>query len=207
MVSKTRNRLECGPMNYPLSFSFKVLALAPQFTVRDASGNVLFYVRQKLFKLKEAITVFGDEQQTRPLFTINADRVIDFSARYNISDVQGRYLGSIKRQGMRSLWRTHYEVFNGDVPVMTIREENPWIKVVDGVLGEIPVVGAFTGYFFNPAYVVTRPDGAVAMRLAKQPAFFEGKFELQRHVPLSEEEELRGLLSLMMMVLLERSKG
>ena len=194
-------------MNYPLQLSFKIVAIAPQFTVRDAAGNLLFYVRQKLFKLKEAITVFGDEAQTQPLFKVNADRVIDFSARYDITDVHGRYVGSVKRQGMRSLWRTHYEVFDGNAVTMSIREENPWVKVVDGLLGEIPIVGAFTGYFFNPAYLVTRPDGAVLMRLAKQPALFEGKFALERHAPLSEIEELRALLLIMMMVLLERSRG
>jgi hypothetical protein len=195
------------PMNYPLQLSFKIVAIAPQFTVRDASGNLLFYVRQKLFKLKEAITVFGDEAQTRPVFTIKADRVIDFSARYDIADTAGRYVGSVKRQGMRSLWRSHYDVFDGSAVAMTIREENPWVKVVDGVLGELPIVGMFTGYFFNPAYVVTRPDGSVVMRLVKQPAMFEGKFSLEKHAPLSEAEEVRALLSVMMMVLLERSKG
>lgn len=194
-------------MNYPLEFSFKIVALAPQFRVRDAAGNLLFYVRQKLFKLKEAITVYGDEEQTRPLYTIKSDRVIDFSARYDFADVNGRYLGSVKRQGMRSLWRSHYDVYNGDAVVMTIREENPWVKVADGLLGEIPVVGAFTGYFLNPAYVVARPDGTVVMRLAKRQAFFEGKFSLERLAPLADPDELRALLALMTMVLLERSRG
>jgi len=194
-------------MNYPLQLSFKIVAIAPQFSVRDSGGNLLFYVKQKLFKLKEAITVFGDEAQTRPMFTMKADRVIDFSARYDIADVGGRYVGSVKRQGMRSLWRSHYEIFDGSNVVMTIREENPWVKVIDGVLGEIPFVGVFTGYFFNPAYLVTRPDGSVVMRLAKQPALWEGKFSLERHAPLSEIDELRALLSIMMMVLLERSRG
>lgn len=39
----------------------------------------------KAFKLKEAITVFADEAQTRPLYHINAGRVIDFSATYTIN--------------------------------------------------------------------------------------------------------------------------
>lgn len=194
-------------MNYPLSLSFKVVALAPQFRVWDAGGNLLFFVKQKLFKLKEAITIFADEAQTRPVFYINADRVIDFSARYHFTDTQGQYIGSVKRQGMKSLWRSHYDIYNGDTVVMTIREESPWVKVVDGLIGEIPIVGMFTGYFFNPAYLVTRADGTLVMRLAKQPAFFEGKFELQQHAMMAPDEELRAMLSVMMMVLLERSRG
>ena len=34
---------------YPLSLSFKLLALAPQITVTDSSGALLFYVKQKAF--------------------------------------------------------------------------------------------------------------------------------------------------------------
>jgi hypothetical protein len=56
-------------MNYPLDLSFKLLALASQIYVRDSQGNLVFYVKQKMFKLKEAITVFGDEAQTQPHFT------------------------------------------------------------------------------------------------------------------------------------------
>ncbi len=62
-------------MNYPIDFSFKLLALASQIYVRDASGNMLGYVKQKLFKLKEDINIFADESQTKQLFNIKADRV------------------------------------------------------------------------------------------------------------------------------------
>ncbi len=109
------------PLNYPLDISFKVVALAPQISVTDASGNLVFYVKQKLFKLKEAVTVFADAQQTQPLYTMNADRVLDFSARYNFADLQGMPLGAVKRHGMKSLWKARYDILDGDAVVMTIR--------------------------------------------------------------------------------------
>ncbi|MCP4602297.1 MAG: hypothetical protein GY847_17565 [Proteobacteria bacterium] len=37
-------------------------------------------------KLREEVTVFADPDQNRPLYKINADRVIDFSARYHFTD-------------------------------------------------------------------------------------------------------------------------
>jgi hypothetical protein len=194
-------------MNYPLTLSFKLIALAPQISVTDASGQLVYYVRQKLFKLKESVGVFADTQQTQTLYTINADRIIDFSARYNFADRQGIGMGAVKRRGMRSLWSSHYDIFDGDMTTMTIKEENPWVKVVDGLVGEIPIVGMFTGYLFHPAYLVSRPDGTVVMRLQKEPAFFESKFIIEQKSPLSEAEEQRVLLSLLMMVLLERSRG
>ena len=78
---------------------------------------------------------------------------------------------------------------------------------MDALVGEIPVVGMFTGYLFHPAYVVARPDGTEVMRLEKQPAFLQGKFKIEKLAPLTESEETHVLLSLLMMVLLERNRG
>jgi uncharacterized protein YxjI len=194
-------------MNYPLNMSFKILAIARQISVTDAGGNLIFYVKQKAFKLKEAVTVFADTEQTRPLYSINANKMLDFSARYMFTDNQGRPLGSVKRQGMRSIWKAHYDVLDGENPVMTIKEESAWTKVFDSLLGEIPVLGIFTGYLFHPAYLVTRQDGTLVLRLEKQPAFFEGKFIVQKHAEMNQTEEERALLSLIMMILLERQRG
>lgn len=195
-------------MNYPLSLSFKLLALASQIYIRDANGNLIGYVKQKLLKLKEDINVFADENQTQLLFNIKADRVLDFSAKYNFTDAHGRHLGSIRRKGMRSIFKAHYEIFDStENQVFQINEENGWVKVVDALAGEIPVLGMFTGYFFNPAYIVSRTDGAPVVRMQKQPAFFEGKFILEQKAQLSPEEETRVLLSVLTMTLLERQRG
>lgn len=194
-------------MQYPLNLSFKIMALAPQLSVTDASGNLVMYVKQKLFKLKEAVTVFSDREQNHPLFMINADRIIDFSARYNFADSSGKALGAVKRQGLRSIWKSHYNVFDGEQHVMTIQEENPWVKVLDSVFEGIPVIGMFSGYVLHPAYIVSDTAGTPVMKLKKMPAFLEGKFSVEKYTDLQPEMETRILLALMMMVLLERSKG
>lgn len=195
-------------MNYPIDFSFKLLALASQIYVRDANGQLLGYVKQKLFKLKEDINVFADEAQTQHQFNIKADRIIDFSANYRFSDSSGRHLGNIKRQGMRSIWKASYDIFNASgQQVLKIHEESAWVKVLDALIGELPVVGMFTGYMFNPAYLIERMDGTVLMRLAKQPAFFEGKFQLSPQGQPTQEEETLALLGALTMTLLERMKG
>ena len=196
-------------MDYPLQLSFKLLALARQISVRDSQGQLVFYVKQKALKLKESVTVFADEGQTQPLYTIRADRVLDFNARYNFADTQGRHLGSVRRRGMRSIWKAHYEVYDeSDRLALGIREENAWTRVADALFGEIPVLGMFTGYLFHPAYLLTRPgDSAAVLRLLKQPAFFEGKFTLTKQADLTPPEETRALLALLMMILLERARG
>lgn len=194
-------------MNYPLDLSFKIMALTRQVSVTDATGNLILYVKQKAFKLKEAVTIFADQAQTQQLYTINADKVIDFSARYHFAANNGQSLGSVKRQGMKSIWKARYDILDGETPVMTISEENPWTKVFDALVGEVPIVGMFTGYVFNPAYRVTRTDGTPVMRLVKQPSFFGGKFSIEQLGQMSPQEEIRTLLSLLMMVLLERRRG
>ena len=52
-------------MNYPLDLTFKVLALTGQIYVRDASGSLVAFVKQKFLKLKEDINIFADEQQSQ----------------------------------------------------------------------------------------------------------------------------------------------
>lgn len=195
-------------MNYPLTLTFKLLALASQIYVRDADGNLVGYVKQKLLKLKEEINVYADENQTQHLYNIKADRVIDFSAQYNFTDNRGAFLGSIKRQGMRSMWKTHYQIFDANNrQVLEINEENAWIKVADSLVGEIPVLGMFTGYIFNPSYIVSKTDSSPLVRLQKQPAFFESKFLVTPQNQLDPNQESLVLLGVLTMVLLERARG
>ena len=194
-------------MDYPLQLSFKIVALSPQIYVRDAAGNLRMYVKQKLFKLKESVTVFADEAQQVPLYHINADRVIDFNARYHFSSPDGRALGSVRRKGRRSLWRANYEVLRGEEVILTIGEVNPWAKVGDALFGEIPLLGMFAGYVFHPAYTITRPDGTEVLRVSKQRAMWEGKYTIEKHADLPSEDEGLSVLSVLMMLLLERRRG
>lgn len=194
-------------MQFPLQLTFKVMALAPQIYVRDAGGEVRMYVKQKMMKLKESVTVFADEAQSRALFHIDADRVIDFNARYHFKTADGRAVGSVARKGRRSLWRANYEIMEGEEVVLQIRELNPWAKVGDALFGEIPVLGIFAGYVFHPSYQVSRPDGAPVMKVTKRPAFLQGKFDIEKLQELPPETEGLGVLSVLMMLLLERRRG
>lgn len=200
---------QLGGIQYPLTLTFKILALASQATVTDANGRVVLYTKQKLFKFREHVQIFTDNSQSTLLAEIRANKVIDWSARYVSTDAEGKEIGSVGRRGWRSIWKAHYEVFNpGDNTVdFSIHEENAWAKVMDSLLGEVPILGMFTGYFFHPMYLAARAGGPPAMRLTKQPAFFEGRFQLDKLTDLTPREELNLLLSFLMLVLLERRRG
>ena len=193
---------------YPLNFQFKVTSLANDFNVKDADGNTLAYVRQKMFKLKEAISVFSNENRSDLLYKINADRIIYFNASYSFTNANEEVIGSVGRKGAKSLLKAHYEIFNQDnKQEFVINEENPWAKVGDAVLGEIPVIGMFTGYFCNPRYAIKRADGTIVARLSKEASFMGRKFKLEKLSELNEKEGERMVLAIMMMSLLERRRG
>lgn len=196
-------------MNYPLTFRFKLISLSSQIYVEDAAGNQVCYVKQKLLRFREKVEVFRNDTQTELIATIEADRIIDWSARYTFRDAQGNEIGAIGRRGMRSLWSAHYDVFgpNSKEIAFTIREENPFVKLLDGFVGEIPVVGLFTGYWFHPRYVAARPNLTPVQRLTKQNAFFEGRFQLTQIEAVNEGEQTALVLAFLMMNLLERKRG
>jgi hypothetical protein len=194
-------------LDYPLSLTFKLLALAPQAYTRDAKGALKFYVKQQLFKLKEAVTVFADDAQTQPLYTMKADRILDFNARYDFADMSGGPVGNVRRQGRRSIWKAHYEVYDGETQTHTIQEENPWVRVLEAILGQIPILGFFAVMLLNPTFLVKRMDGTLLLKVKKVPAFFEGKFEITSETALDATEETRVLLAVLMMSLLERARG
>lgn len=197
--------------HYPLQMNFKILAIAPQIFIRDAGGREVFYVHMKAFKLKEDISIFTDSTKSNQVFRIQADRILDFSAEYHITDTMaGSRLGSVKREGMRSLWKASYNIMDGmGQRVYHIKEDNPWIKVADALLAEIPVVGIASAFLFHPSYTVYRAGVETSvMRLTKQAAFFESKFGVEMLDPsLGESDERLILLSTMMMILLERARG
>ena len=195
-------------MNFPLQLRFKLFSLTSQISVTDAEGKTVFYIKEKMFKLRETIAVFADEDQKQQVAGIRANSMMNWSARYEITDATGQPLGAVGRQGFRSLWRAHYDLFNaqGD-RAGTIREENPFAKVLDGFIAEIPVIGMVSGSVFRPRYLLTGPDGTPVMRLHKKMAFFEGRFEIERLMETNPEVTTRDVLSLLMMVLLERRRG
>lgn len=187
--------------------SFKLIAFAPQFLVKDAHDRPVAYVRQKLFKLKEAITVFTNEKQDQLLYQIQADRIIDFSPLYHFTDPHGVAVGGIKRHGIRSMWKAGFDVLDNGVVQFSINEKSVMTRFLDGLFGQIPLIGLLSGYLFHPAYQVTRPDGTLVAELTKQPALFEGRFTAEQMAPVNEREEQQLLLALMTVLLLESARG
>jgi len=193
---------------FPIQFVFNVSTLSNDFTAKDAEGRTVAYVRQKMFKLKEDISIYADNSRTEVNYKIKADRWLDFSAAYSFFDKDGQQFGKVARKGWKSLWKAEYELIDeNEKPQYHIREENAWVKVGDALLSEIPILGIFTGYFFNPAYVVTNLAGESIVRLKKQSSFFGRRFQLDKLGEMDSNDDDRIMLGLMMLLLLERRRG
>ncbi|MEL6988901.1 MAG: hypothetical protein AAGK97_13900 [Bacteroidota bacterium] len=195
-------------LDFPIKFVFKVSSFANDFTATDANGNVIAYVRQKLFKLKEAIQIFSDESKSELIYTIQADKWLDFSAAYSFKDEEGNELGKIARKGWASIWKANYEIIDQHQQLQyNIKEDNGWVKVIDSILGEIPILGMFTGYMFNPSYSVIDSNNQAVAKLVKEPSMMGRRFEVQKLTTFDADDDERIMLALMMMILLERRRG
>lgn len=196
-------------LNYPLDFTFKITTLSSDFNINDKNGNYVAYVRQKMFKLKEDVVVFNDETRSREFFRIKANQWIDFNASYSLTDVvNNKNFGRLARKGMRSLWKSCYEILDAnDHLKFEVKEDNAWVKILDGAVGEIPILGMFSGYFLNPSYTVKDSSGKEFFRLKKMPSLIGRRFQLDRLIDIADEDETLVVLGLLMMVLLERSRG
>jgi len=195
-------------IQFPVHFSFKISTLSNDFVASDAKGQTIAYVRQKMFKMKEAVNVYNNESKSQELYTIKANKWLDWSAAYAIYDAGGRYLGKVARKGWKSMWKAEYLIIDqNDEQQYKVQEESAFVRMADSVLGEIPVLGFFTGYLFNPTYNVTDNAGKTVVKLKKSPSFFGRKFDLEKTAEIDQDDKERVMLSLMMMILLERRRG
>ncbi|UIR56926.1 hypothetical protein LZQ00_03705 [Sphingobacterium sp. SRCM116780] len=195
--------------NYPLQFLFKISTFHNDFTIKDNEDRTIFYVRQKMFKLKDEIMIFSDESRAEQQYGIKADRWLDFNANYTFTDTKTtEIIGKVGRKGMKSIWKANYQSFNIDsLEDYRIQEDNAWVKVGDSFFGEIPLVGILSGYVFNPSYSMYDQDGNKVLQLKKKPSFFGRKFTLEKLGEFKPQDETRLILCFMMMVLLERQRG
>jgi len=194
-------------LNYPLDLSFKIVTLGTRIRVTDAAGRLVAYARKKKFKLKEDVSVFEDEKQSKLLFRMKADRVWDFGAGYAVTGPDGHPVGVVRRRGMKSMWKSAYSLSDaGGAEIGVIHEENPWVKVLDSAMESLPFGDALGGLFFNPTYLAEL-RGRPVLRVSKQRSLLESSFRIEKLADLTVDEEDLLLAGVTMMVMLERDRG
>ncbi len=195
--------------SYPITATFRIITLSPEVQVKNARGELLMQVKQKLLTLREDTTVYGDLEKTRALYRIKADRVIGFRAVHRITRLSNdQPVGSVKAAGLRSIWKTHYDVTDEkDNQLFYIQEENPWIKVLDFFIEEVPVIGFLLSTFIQPSYLLKDAAGTAHYRIVKRRSFVERNFTLEKLENTGDFPAELVALALIQCIFLERSRG
>ncbi len=83
--------------------------LGKAFHVYDDRGNLVFYSRQKPFKLREDFRVYSDQTRSKELLIIKTPQIFDISAVYGVQDATtGEVVGAIKRMGFKSILKDEW---------------------------------------------------------------------------------------------------
>ena len=93
----------------------QAIALTGKFRFYDPMGNLVMFSEQKMFKLREDIRVYSDENKMQEVLSIKARQILDFSAAYDVVDTtMNQKVGALRRKGLRSILRDEWEVLDAN---------------------------------------------------------------------------------------------
>jgi len=100
----------------PLKIQRKAFTkIGKELFIYDQSGNLLLFVKQKGFKLKEDIRVFSDDSKTEERLSIQARKVMDFNAAFDVVDSATREkVGGMRRKGWSSMIKDEWHILDKD---------------------------------------------------------------------------------------------
>jgi uncharacterized protein YxjI len=91
----------------------QAIALTGKFRVYDPMGNLVLFSEQKMFRLREDIRVYSDENKTQEVLSIKARQIVDFSAAYDVVDTAyNQKVGALRRKGLSSILRDEWQVMD-----------------------------------------------------------------------------------------------
>ena len=93
----------------------QVFAITGKFRFYDPLGNLVMFSEQKMFKLREDIRVYADENKSQEVLSIQARQIIDFSAAYDVVDTaMNQKVGTLRRKGWSSILRDEWQVLDAN---------------------------------------------------------------------------------------------
>jgi hypothetical protein len=135
--------------------------------IRSFDGQLIGNAKLKAFKLREAITLFADDARTIPLLSIKARTIIDFGTVYDVTDPEGKRIGSLKRQGWKSLVSDQWQIWDANEQVVgEINEDSVVLALIRRFLTNL-IPQKFSSY--GPLLVQnlrTSPSGSIHSSLS-----------------------------------------
>jgi uncharacterized protein YxjI len=111
----------------------------------DGDGELVAYVEQKTFALKEDLRFWGNEAKTVELFRVKARQRFDPRARYRVTDADVGEIGELGKEFRRSLARSTWRIYSpaGDEIAWAAERSlfRSLLRRLIGLAGLIPLVG------------------------------------------------------------------
>jgi uncharacterized protein YxjI len=132
--------------------------LGGAFRIYDTNENLLFYSKQKAFKLKEDIRLYTGEDMTTEVLRISARKVLDFAATYDVYDSStNQKLGAFRRRGFKSMIQDEWTILDvTDREMGSIKEESTALALIRRFI-------EYASYFLPQTYNVTVGNRDVAL--------------------------------------------
>lgn len=139
------------------------------FHVYDTQGNVIFYGKQKAFKLKEDFRIYSDETESRELLKIKTPKILDIAATYYISDSStDEVIGAVKRKGLKSIVKDEWIFLSKqEQPIGKLKEKSALMALLSRLINLIP-----------QKYIIVTNDGKVLAEFKQHFNIFILKYTL-----------------------------
>jgi len=152
------------------------------YRVYAPDGRLAMFVRRPLFRIRDRVILFADEDETIPLLEIRNRSLLSFNMCHDVLDgLTGVRLGSVRTRGLSWMWRDAWDVLDPDDRVCGTMQEDT-LSVVRRLLR------------FWPGRHHIEIGGEVVALLAQHFRVFRKVFALQM-LPASQNVDPRFLIA------------
>jgi len=142
------------------------------FRVFTVDGQMIMYVRHPLLKLREEFTVYADEARSQPLLFIKARQALALNFTFDVTDITtGQMLGSVQKQGLKSLIRDKFLILDPNGAEIGYAEEQgasilrrffPWLTSKHAIFqggAQVAFIRQIFRFFTKEFQVDMQPSG------------------------------------------------
>jgi uncharacterized protein YxjI len=95
------------------------------FRVYTADGRLAFFVRRPLFRIRDRLILFADEDETIPVLEIRNRSLLSLNMCHDVLDaLTGLRLGSVRTRGLSWMWRDIWDVLDPEDRVCGTMQED-----------------------------------------------------------------------------------
>lgn len=185
----------------------KVLLVANQYRIYRATeagdkGEMVGFAHQKRFSFKEHFDIFTDESKTQVLFSVQAREVLDFGARYDVRDNDGKVIGVVGKAFKQSLLRSTWQVFTPDnesEPLFIAQERNKALAIFRRIWEILPYLND-APFFLRYHFDFVKPNETTPVGVFEKTTLFRDHYLLRAENELDQAIDWRTLVALGIMM-------